>query len=144
MDHTTDNVLVWCYIVLAFLSRTFALLCTQGSCLGGQVNDTPVWLQLLQHCGRFSECQPLMFNSAAQQLLEQQQRHTQQEQQLATQQQRIAELQEQLATTRAQAAVEAAAAAAQVQGRFQALEGQVQQLLQAMQRHGGDVHLGTV
>jgi len=124
-----------CGVKNGFVSATpctVVLLCTQGRCLGGQL-AAPVWLQVLQHCTHFSNCQPLICYSVAQQLLEQQQRHTQQEQQLAAQQHRIAELQEQLGATRAQAAAEAAASTAQLEGRVQVLEGQVQQLLQAMQ-----------
>jgi len=56
------------------------------------VSETPVWLQLLKHCGHFSNCQPLIFNSMGRQLAQQQQHRTQQEQQLAAQQQQIAEL----------------------------------------------------
>jgi len=98
----------------------------------GLHHDPPVWLQLLKHCGRFSECQPLIFQHLGQQLVEQQQHRTQQEQQLAAQQQQVAELQAQLATTKAQAAAEAG----ELRGRLQALEGQVQQLLQAMVHPG--------
>jgi len=87
--------------------------------------DTPVWLQLLEHCGQFSECQPLIFNSMGRQL-------AQQQQQLAAQQQHIAELQAQLATTRAQAA-----AAADQLGRMQALEDKVHRLLQALKQPEG-------
>jgi len=109
--------------------------------------DPPVWLQLLEHCGQFDDCQPLIFNSMGQQL--------------AAQQQQIVELQEQLAATRAQAAADATAAAdaaaaqaaagaaaaaaaaaasaeaGEQRGRLQALEGQVQQLLQAMVHREG-------
>lgn len=98
---------------------------SQG-CRTGLQSDTPVWWQLLEHCGRYSECQPLIFSSMGRQVALQQQRHTQQEQQLAAQQQQIAELQVQLATTRAQAAAAAAAAAAEageLRRRLQALEG---------------------
>jgi len=109
----------------------------------------PVWLQLLQHCGRrrSGEDQPFIFDSMGRQLVEQQQHHMQQEQQLAAQQQQIVELQEQLATTRAQAAAAAKAAAAkaaadaaeagELRGRLQIMEGQVQQLLQALQHREG-------
>jgi len=72
-----------------------------------------VWLQLLEHCGQFDNCQPLIFKSVGQQL--------------AAQQQQIAQLQEQLAATRAQAAAEAG----DQLGRMQALEAKVHQLLQA-------------
>jgi len=67
-----------------------------------------VWLQLLRHCKRFSECQPLIFDSMGQQLVQQQQELAVLKQQLAVlQQQQLAKLQEQLAVTRAQAAAEA-------------------------------------
>jgi len=104
-------------------------------------SEAPVWLQLLKHCGRFSECQPLIFEGLGQQLVEQQEHHMQE---LAAQQQQIAELQEQLAANSAHAAAaaataaaEAAAEAGELRGRVQVLEGQVQQLLQAMVQHEG-------
>jgi len=84
--------------------------------------DPPVWLQLLERCGKYSECQPLILRSTGQQL--------------AAQQQQISALQDQLAFSRAQASAEAAAAAG-LSGRVQALEGRVQQLLQALQHPQG-------
>jgi len=131
------------------------LLETQG-CDPELQPNSPVWRQLLEHCGHFSECQPTIFSSMGQQMVEQQQYRTQQKQQLAAQQQQIAELKEQLAATRAQAdvsqaaaaqaaaeaaasraaAASAAAEAGGLRGRLQALEGQVQQLLQAMLHPG--------
>jgi len=126
----------------------------------------PVWLQLLQHCGRFNECQPLIVSSMVRQLGEQRQvisvlqeqqlraehrlssvgqeqcsaGHDQQiaalQAQLAEQQYCTSELQEQLAASRVHAAVEAAAAA-ELHERVQALEGQVQQLLLALQLCAG-------
>lgn len=92
----------------------------------GLQHDTPLWLELLEHCGQFSECQPLIFNSMGRQLAAQQQ-------QLAMQQQHIAERQVQLAATRAQAV----AAAADQLGRMQALEAKVHQLLQALEQPQG-------
>jgi len=106
-------------------------------------SDTPVWLQLVEHCGHFRRCQPLIFNSMGRQLMEQQQQLADMQlhqQQLTVQQQQIVELQAQLATNEAQAAAAAcaAAAAAAVQlEHMQALEGQVLQLLQALKHPEG-------
>jgi len=100
--------------------------------------EPPVWLQLMKHCGQFSECHPSIFDSMGQQLAAQQKQIGE----LQEQQCHMLELKEELAATRAQAAADAAASqaaaataaaeAGELRQRLQAIEGQVQQLLQPM------------
>ena len=66
-----------------------------------------MWLQLLQHCGNISSCQPAVVKILAGQLVEQQQLVSRLQQRDRSQQQQIQQLQQQVSQLQQQA-VEAA------------------------------------
>lgn len=120
MDHVAAHIMMVNQVHLRLTHTDMCVLFFGGAWMLCGQTDTPVWLQLLQHCGRFSECQLLMIYSMGQQLVQQQQQiamlQQHQQQQWQQQQHQLAALQEQLA--RAQAAAETG----ELLRRLQALE----------------------